>query len=117
VPIESPDGFSVRAGPATLHHGNSELQLPQINAFLIMSTHYWPMSRIDLERIRDWATAKLSGVREAQHAVHQYMKLRETAESILANMETAKSEIPSSSTSTPAREARLRLVWSNNQRA
>ncbi len=75
------------------------------------------MSRIDLERIRDWANAKLSAVQETQHTVHQYMKLRQTAESILAKMDAVGSEISLGSTSRPAREARLRLVWSKNQSA
>jgi hypothetical protein len=74
------------------------------------------MSRIDLERIRDWATAKLSGAQVAQRAVHQYVKLRETTDGILAKMDAAKSDIPSRATPAPAQEARLRLVWSKAHR-
>jgi hypothetical protein len=74
------------------------------------------MSRIDLERIRDWATAKLSETQEAQRTVHQYVKLRETTDNILAKMHAAKSNISSRATPTPAQEARLRLVWSKDHR-
>jgi hypothetical protein len=70
------------------------------------------MSRIDLEFIRDWATAKLSRDQELQRTVDQYVKLRETADSILARMDAATWEI--SSRATPARQARLRLVWSKD---
>jgi len=74
------------------------------------------MSRIDLEHIRDWATAKLSGAQEAQRTVHQYVSLRETTDSILAKMDAAKSDISSRATPAPLQEARLRLVWSKNHR-
>jgi hypothetical protein len=72
------------------------------------------MSQIDLERIRDWAAAKLSGCQDAQRTVLHYMKLRETADGILAKMDAAKSEFLAPPT--PAQEARLRLVWSKNHR-
>jgi hypothetical protein len=53
------------------------------------------MSRIDLERIRYWATARLSGTLETQRAVHQYVKLPEITDSILAKMDATKSKISS----------------------
>jgi hypothetical protein len=79
-----------------------------------MSVNHRLMSRIDLERIRDWAAAKLSGCQEAQRTVHHYMKLRETADGILARMDAAKSELLAPPT--PTQEAHLRLVWSKNHR-
>jgi predicted ATPase len=70
------------------------------------------MSRLDLERIRDWAIAKLSREKELRRTVHEYTKVRETAESILAAMDVAKSKAALSPTPNSAQTARLRLVWS-----
>jgi hypothetical protein len=50
------------------------------------------MSRKDLERVREWANAKLSGGQQYQRAEHPYMKLSETVDAILAKMGRITSE-------------------------
>jgi hypothetical protein len=47
------------------------------------------MSRVDLECIREWATAKLSGRQELPGAGCQYERLRETLDAILTKMDSA----------------------------
>jgi hypothetical protein len=70
------------------------------------------MSRIDLERIREWANAKLSGSRESQRAGHPYMRLRENVDAILGRVDCAISQSAGAPHGTPRRKAHLRLVWS-----
>ena len=41
------------------------------------------MSRVDLERIHQWVTAKLSAGHAVGRVEHQYLALRETVEGIL----------------------------------
>jgi hypothetical protein len=43
------------------------------------------MSRPDLERVREWATAKLSGG-QTFGAGHPYLKVRESVDAILARI-------------------------------
>jgi hypothetical protein len=74
------------------------------------------MSRIDLERVRAWADAKLSGSRESRGAGHQYMKLRASVDAILAKADDAVSRSASVPRETPRRKAHLRLVWSRYSR-
>ena len=62
------------------------------------------MSRIDLERVREWANAKLSGGRQCQRAEHPYMKLSETVDAILAKRDCITSEPASGAHETPASE-------------
>ena len=42
--------------------------------------------REELERIREWADAKIAAGQEPPWAWYQYMKLRETLDAILAGM-------------------------------
>jgi hypothetical protein len=74
------------------------------------------MSRIDLERIREWANAKLSAGQKRQCAEHQYWKLRETVDTILAKTNSITSQSVSLPPETPRRRAHLRLVWSKCSR-
>lgn len=77
------------------------------NCSLSIPAQHRPMSRLDLERIRDWAIAKLSREKELKRTVHEYTKVRETAENILAAMDLAKSEAALSPTSNSAQTARF----------
>jgi hypothetical protein len=54
--------------------------------FLTLCVNHAPMSRVDLERIHEWATAKLSGAQEQPGAGQPYVKVRETVDAILARM-------------------------------
>jgi hypothetical protein len=74
------------------------------------------MSRADLERVREWATTKLSGGQELLGAAHKYIKLRETVDAILARMNSAMPQSDSSLRNAPRRKTHLRLVWSNDSR-
>lgn len=68
------------------------------------------MSRLDLELIRDWAIAKLSREKEMKRTVDEYLKVRQTAERILAAMD-ADSEAALLAAPRSAQMARLRLIW------
>jgi hypothetical protein len=74
------------------------------------------MSRIDLERVREWANAKLSGGRQCRRAEQQYMKLSETVDAILAKVDCVTSEPASGAHETPRQNMHLRLVWSRPRR-
>lgn len=65
------------------------------------------MSRVDLERIHEWATAKLSGRQKLNGAGCQYERLRETVDAILTKMPQSDN----SHCDSPRRKAQLRLVW------
>ena len=65
--------------------------------------------REELERIREWADAKIAAGQEPPWAWYQYMKLRETLDAILAGM-AAVSPMESSPQSAPHSERHLRLV-------
>jgi hypothetical protein len=69
------------------------------------------MSRVDLESIREWATAKLSGRQELQGAGSQYERLRETLDAILTKMDSAVPQSDNSPCGSPSRKAHLRLEW------
>jgi hypothetical protein len=84
----------------------------RLNEFLTRSLDHRPMSRIDLERVREWVNAKLSASQESQAAGHQYMKLRATVDAILAKVDCAISQSADVPRETPRRKAHLRLVWS-----
>ena len=64
--------------------------------------------REELERIREWADAKIQGGSEPPWAWYQYMKLIETIDAILMGMATVTTE--SSQQSGPQPDAHLRLV-------
>lgn len=70
--------------------------------------------REELERVRDWAKAKIQGGSEPPWAWYQYMKLIETADAILAGM-AATSLKENSPQSEPHQERHLRLVDSTSQ--
>lgn len=65
--------------------------------------------RADLERIREWAQAKIAAGEEPPWAWYQYMKLRETLDAILAGMD-ATTTTESSQQSEQHPERHLRLV-------
>jgi hypothetical protein len=72
------------------------------------------MSRIDLERVREWANAKLSGSKASPRAEHQYLKLRETVDALLAKVDCPRCQSAIVPPETPYRKAHLRLVWSRD---
>jgi hypothetical protein len=65
------------------------------------------MSRVDLERIHEWATATLSDSQELDGAGCQYERLRETVDAILTKMPQSDN----SHYDSPRQKAQLRLVW------
>jgi hypothetical protein len=83
-----------------------------LNGFLTQLLNHRSMSQIDLERVREWANAKLSASQESQRAGHHYMKVRETVDAILAKISCGTFERVSVPRETPVRTAQLRLVWS-----
>ena len=64
--------------------------------------------RAELEKILDWANAKIACGQEPPWAWYQYMKLRETLEAILAGMSSVTTESSPRSAAHP--ETHLRLV-------
>jgi hypothetical protein len=68
------------------------------------------MSRIDLERIREWADAKLSG-RQKARAEREYLQLYETADAILTRRAAATASLASSLRQASRRNAHLQLIW------
>jgi len=64
--------------------------------------------REELELVREWADAKIASGQGPPWAWFQYMKLRETLDSILAGMDSVTTE--SSQQSVPHQETHLRLV-------
>jgi hypothetical protein len=69
------------------------------------------MSRVDLECIREWATAKLLGFHELQGAGRQYERLRETLDAILTRMDSVVPQSDNSPCDSPRRKAHRRLAW------
>ncbi len=65
----------------------------------------------DLQRIREWANAKLATGEEPPWAWYQYMKLREALDAILSGMAAVTKE--SSPQSGQHQETHLRLVVAN----
>lgn len=68
--------------------------------------------REELERIREWADAKIQGGEEPPWAWYQYMKLRETLDAILGGMAAVVTPTESSLQSAPRQGGHLRLVAS-----
>ena len=64
--------------------------------------------REELQKVRDWADAKLAAGAEPPWAWFQYMKLRETLDQILSGQDATTTE--SSQQSGEHRGARLQLV-------
>jgi hypothetical protein len=60
-----------------------------LNDFLTPSVNHQSMSRADLEQVREWAVAKLSGQQEVCGGGHQYIKLRQTVDAILGGVDSA----------------------------
>jgi hypothetical protein len=74
------------------------------------------MSRIDLERIREWADAKLSGQQKAG-TEPEYLKLYETVDAILTRRASVTASLVSSLRPAPRRNTHLQLIWpSKSQR-
>jgi len=67
--------------------------------------------REELERLREWADAKIQGGSEPPWAWYQYMKLIETIDALLQGMD-ATVTMESSRQSEPQPDAHLRLVAS-----
>ena len=68
----------------------------------------------ELQKIRDWADAKIKTGKEPPWAWYQYMKLIETADALLAGMECVTTENSQQSEQHPAKH--LRLADSSDQR-
>jgi hypothetical protein len=68
------------------------------------------MSRVDLERIYEWVTAKLSGCQELKGAACQYERLLETVDAMLTKMDSG---VPSDNShcDSPREKAQRRLEW------
>lgn len=66
------------------------------------------LMRDELERVREWAQAKLATGEEPPWAWYQYMKLRETLDAILAGMDSVTTESSQQLAQQP--ETHLRLV-------
>jgi hypothetical protein len=85
-----------------------------LNDFLTPSVDHQSMSRADLEQVREWAVAKLSGQQEVCGDGHQYIKLRQTVDAILGRVDSAMPHSDSSLRSASRRKTHLRLAWSND---
>lgn len=48
------------------------------------------MSRADLDRVREWATKKLAACQEPLNAGHQYMKLLQSLDNVLAKIDSGR---------------------------
>jgi hypothetical protein len=72
------------------------------------------MSRTDLERIREWATAKLSAGREPPEACQPFVRVRDSVDAILARMNLGASPSEAPLRSRPSRNTHLVLAWTNN---
>jgi hypothetical protein len=70
--------------------------------------------RHELERIREWANAKIQGGNEPPWAWYQYMKLRETVDAILDGMDATVTQ-PHSLGSEGRSDKHLRLAADNSR--
>lgn len=70
------------------------------------------MGRDELQAMRDWAQARIASQQEPPWAWYQYMKLRETLDSLLAGMDCVTTE--SSQQSADQSGTHLRLVAPND---
>ncbi len=68
----------------------------------------------ELQRVRDWADAKIATGAEPPWAWYQLMKLRETLDAILAGMEATMRPLEGSPESQQRSGSVLRLVVCNN---
>jgi hypothetical protein len=75
------------------------------------------MSRIDLERVRDWATAKLSSGQGPLDSGHPYITLRESVDAILAGMNSGTPPSDGTARDAPGRRTHLVLARSNDSLA
>jgi hypothetical protein len=74
-----------------------------------MTEHTFPMGQDELERVREWAIAKINGGTEPPWSWYQLMKLREAIDAILAGMAVTQ-PMEDSRGSAPQRGGGLRLV-------
>jgi hypothetical protein len=68
------------------------------------------VGREELQRVRDWAQAKIATGEEPPWGWYQYMKLRETLDAILGGMEAVMPQTECSPREAPRSERHLRLV-------
>jgi len=68
------------------------------------------MTREELQQVRDWADRKIATGQEPPWAWFQYMKLRETLDTILSGMEVTTQQTASSPEPGLRSGTRLRLV-------
>lgn len=68
------------------------------------------MDRRDLEKVKEWANAKLATGDEPPWAWYQYMKLREALDAIIGGMEAVTPPTESSRESDLPQGTHLRLV-------
>jgi len=73
------------------------------------------MSRADLDRVREWATAKLSGG-QTFGAGHPYFKVRESVDAILARMNSGMPSLDGSLRNADDRKTHVVLAWSDDSR-
>jgi hypothetical protein len=83
---------------------------PAVNVSTTMNEQVSQMTKAELERVREWALAKLATGEEPPWAWYQYMKLRETLDAILLGMDAVTQQTESSPPAGPHRGRRLRLV-------
>lgn len=79
-----------------------------------MTTKPNGVGREELERVRTWALAKIATGEEPPWAWYQYMKLRETLDTILAGMDATMPQTESSPLAVERQGAHLRLVEATN---
>ena len=72
------------------------------------------MTREELQKVRDWATDKITAGQEPPWAWYQYMKLRETLDALLAGMAATRS-MDHSRQSEQHSGSHLRLVDASDQ--
>ncbi len=73
----------------------------------------WERMQAELQKVRDWADAKLATGEEPPWAWYQYMKLRETLDAILGGIDATTTVSSPQSPEHPG--AHLRLVDSTDQ--
>ena len=78
-----------------------------------MPSNDFVMGRGELQRVRDWAHAKIAAGEEPPWAWYQYMKLRETLDAILGGMDAVKPQTESSPREAQHPGKHLRLVGAN----
>jgi hypothetical protein len=74
------------------------------------------MSRADLERVREWATAKLSSDQEPIADGHLYIMVRKSVDAILDRMNSGRPLLVGSLREAPDQKTYLALAWSNDSR-